>query len=322
MTVLIAADKFKGTLSSLEVARAIGSGLALSGLDSLILEVADGGDGTARALRAARGGSISSVEVRGPLGEPVEAELVLLADGHTAVVDAAQAAGLSRVPVDELDPWAATTAGVGDLITAAGDAGAETVIVAPGGTATVDGGAGALEALGGSRTLPSIRVACDVQTPWERAAAVFGPQKGADAKMVVRLERRLEELAERLPRDPRGVPMTGCGGGLSGGLWAGAGAELIPGAALVLDDLGFDELLARATLVVTGEGRIDDQTGHGKLVAEVAAHARRAAVPCVAIVGRNELHDGGSSLGLAAIVEAGTEDEIRHAAVELATRFF
>lgn len=321
MIVLIAADKFKGTLSSLEVAHALREGIAKKGVTAHVLEVADGGEGTARAMLAAKGGSVLRLEVTGPLGEPVNAELVLLADGRTAVVDAAQAAGLSRVSVDDLDPWATTTTGVGELVTAAADAGAVTVILAPGGTATVDGGAGALAALARSHRRPEIRVACDVRTPWERAARLFGPQKGADAAAVVQLERRLEQLARTLPRDPRGVAMTGCGGGLSGALWAAAGAELVPGAALILDALGFDRLLARARLVLTGEGQIDEQTEHGKLVAEVAARAHRARVPCAAIVGRNKLGDGGRSLNLAAVAEASTREEIRRAAFELAVRF-
>lgn len=308
MTVLIASDKFKGTLSSLEVARALAEGFAAAGVTAKTLEVADGGDGTARALLAARGGTVTRIEVSGPLGEPVEAELVLLADGETAAVDAAQAAGLWRLRDDELDPWHATTAGVGELVAAAARAGAETVIVAPGGTATVDGGAGALEVIARSPRLPRIRVACDVRTAWEDVARVFGPQKGAGPTMVARLARRLDALARALPRDPRGVPLTGCGGGLSGGLWAGANGELVPGAALVLDQLDFDGLLSEAVLVVTGEGQIDEQTATGKLVGEVATRSRRAGVPCVAAVGRNRLPAGGSTLGLTEIAEAGTPE--------------
>lgn len=310
-TVLIATDKFKGTLSSLEVARALADGFAEAGVATTMLEVADGGEGTARALVAASGGTISQVEVSGPLGEPVRAEIALLADGKTAVIDAAQAAGLWRLPGNKLDPWRATTTGVGELVGAAAQAGAELVIVAPGGTASVDGGAGAVEVVSRLRRRPRIRVACDVRTVWEDAARVFGPQKGADASMVTRLERRLDALARSLPRDPRGVAMTGCGGGLSGGLWAGANAELVPGAALVLDQLDFDTFLSSATLVVTGEGQIDEQTAEGKLVGEVARRTSRASVPCVAAVGRNAIRDGGSTLGLTEIVEAGTPELLR-----------
>lgn len=214
-----------------------------------------------------------------------------------------------RLRPDELDPRAATSRGAGELIAAALEV-AETVVVAPGGTATVDGGAGALEALDagdGGR----LRVACDVRTRWEDAARVFGPQKGADEAAVEALSSRLAELAGGLPRDPTGVPLTGCGGGLSGALWAGLDAELTPGAALVLDELGFDRQLAGADLVLTGEGRLDAQTAEGKLVAEVARRARAAGVRCLAVVGRNELSPAeAAALGLEPVFEAGDADAL------------
>src|SRR5438034_11287872 len=126
----------------------------------------------------------------------------------------------------------------------------------------MDGGAGALAALEEAGVRPALIAVCDVNTPWERAAAVFAPQKGADPDTVKRLARRLTRLAAKLPRDPRGVPFTGAGGALSGGLWAGAGAKLVPGAPFVLDALGFDARMRAATFVVTGEGKIDEQTLH------------------------------------------------------------
>jgi len=194
------------------------------------------------------------------------------------------------------------------------------VMVGVGGSATTDGGAGALEAIeehGGVGDAKVI-VLCDVRTPWERAPEVFGPQKGADAAMVKRLEKRLDELAERLPRDPRGVPMTGAAGGLSGGLWAGLGAELQPGAPFVLDALDFDERMRAARAVVTGEGRLDQQTLEGKLVGEIGTRARQAGVPLHAIVGRDELDAFGKRIiDLQVVREATTLEEIEAAGEEL-----
>jgi glycerate kinase len=238
----------------------------------------------------------------------------MIDDGKTAVVDAAEAIGLSRLRSDELDPWNASSAGVGDLIAAAAAAGAEQVIVAPGGTASIDGGQGAVETLLAERSVPRLRIACDVQTAWESAALIFGPQKGADKDTVGALTRRLDELAARLPRDPRGHAMTGCGGGLSGGLWACFSAELAEGASLVLAATKFDELLRDAELVVTGEGQLDEQTGDGKLVAAVASRCRAAGIPCVAVVGRNTLSRfQQQQLGLTRTIQAGTAAEFRSA---------
>jgi glycerate kinase len=147
---------------------------------------------------------------------------------------------------------------------------------------------------------------------------VFAPQKGADAAMVKRLERRQAELAERLPRDPRGEPMTGAAGGLSGGLWAAGGARLVLGAPYVLDAIGFDELMRRSAFVVTGEGGLDDQTLQGKIVGEVATRCRQAGVTCHAIVGRNRLDPFGERIiDLASVTEASTLAEIEAAAREL-----
>jgi glycerate kinase len=202
----------------------------------------------------------------------------------------AAASGLGLLAEDERDPWAATTYGTGQLIVAAARAGASEVLVAVGGSATVDGGRGALEAIG-ARLDARIVVLCDVQTPWERCAEVFGPQKGADPALVERLAARLDAFAQELPRDPRGAPMTGAAGGLSGGLWAGLGAELAPGAPHVLDALGFDDRLRAADAVIVGEGRIDEQSVMGKIVGEIADRARSAGVPVHAIVGSNAIDD-------------------------------
>jgi glycerate kinase len=307
--VLVAPDKFKGTFAAAEVAAAVGAGLRDAGHAVVELPVADGGDGTARVLLQARGGEWRAARVRDALGRPVEAGFALLGDGRTAVLDMAEASGLWRLAPDELDPWRASTAGTGELILAATAAGAREVIVAAGGSATVDGGAGALEVLAGLADVPELIVACDVTSTWEEAPPVFGPQKGASPDDVVRLGARLDALAERAPRDPRGVPRTGAAGGLSGGLWAWHGAELVSGAGLVLDAIGFDAQARAAVFVVTGEGRIDDQTAQGKAVGEVARRAAASGRPCDAVVGRNDLDRATQErLGLRTILEAGDRE--------------
>jgi glycerate kinase len=180
-----------------------------------------------------------------------------------------------------------------------------------GGSATMDGGAGAIEALDEAGVDVALDVLSDVRSPWEDAPRLYGPQKGADAEMVTRLERRLDELAAKAPRDPRGVPYTGSAGGLSGGLWAFRGARLFSGAAYVLDALGFDDRLRDADFAVTGEGRLDAQTLEGKIVAEVAGRCRAARVSCHAVVGQNVLDDQGiAELGLASVSEATTLEEL------------
>ena len=271
------------------MAAAIAAGLRDAGRDAAELPVADGGEGTMEVLVTALGGEVVTVTASDPLGRPLEASFALLADG-TAVVETAQASGLGLVAEAERDAWAASTRGTGELIVAAGEAGAGHVIVTVGGSATTDGGAGALEALeeAGVADL-ELDVLCDVRTPFELAPSVFGPQKGADPELVARLEERLATLAETLPRDPRGEPMTGAAGGLSGGLWARCGARLVAGAPYVLDAIGFDEAMKGSAFVVTGEGRLDDQTLQGKIVGEVATRCRQAGVACHAVVGRNEL---------------------------------
>jgi glycerate kinase len=315
--VLCAPDSFKGTLRASEVAAALARGAQAAGRAALALPIADGGEGTMEALLLAHGGETHAAQVRDPLGRPVSAGFALVDDGVTAVVETAQASGLALVGERERDPEAASTYGTGELILAAVGAGAAEVLVAVGGSATTDGGAGALAAieegggLGGARVV----VLCDVRTPFERAAEVYGPQKGADRAAVRRLTRRLNELAARLPRDPRGRPLTGCAGGLSGGLWAGLGVTLVPGAAFVLDALRFDAHMRASHHVITGEGRIDSQTLYGKAVGEVAVRCRQAGVPCHAVVGRNALDPFEQRmLDIEALVEAGSLEAIEAAA--------
>jgi glycerate 2-kinase len=319
--VLCAPDSFKGTLRASEVAAAMARGVETAGRPGEPLPIADGGEGTMEALLLALGGETAGARVSDPLGRPVEAGFALLEDGITAVVEMAQASGLGLVGEDEREPERATTFGTGELILAAVREGAAEVLVAVGGSATTDGGAGAIAAidegggLGGARVV----VLCDVRTPFERAAEVFGPQKGADPAAVEVLTERLHDLAATLPRDPRGRPLTGCAGGLSGGLWAAFGADLVPGAAFVLDALAFDPRMRASHAVLTGEGRIDAQTLQGKAAGEVAVRCRQAGVPCHAIVGRNELAPFEQRmLDLEALEEASTLEQIERAAQRIA----
>ena len=319
MRVLVAPDSFKGTLSALEVAAALAPPLERAGHAVDRCPLADGGEGTAEGLCGALGGRRVEAEAHDPLGRPISASFVLLRDGSAAAVDTAAASGLGLVAPSERDPEAASTRGTGELIAAAARV-APRVLVGIGGSATTDGGAGALDAIAAAGGLGDARVVClcDVRTPWESAAATFGPQKGADPAAVERLARRLDDLATTLPRDPRGVEMSGAAGGLAGALWAAYGAELADGAAFVLETVGFGERLASAGAVVTGEGRLDATTVAGKLVSEVARRARDAGVPVHAVVGRDATTPADrGALGLASIREASTVAEIAAAAAEL-----
>jgi glycerate kinase len=276
----------------------------------------------------ALGGRIAALEVGDPIGRRVHAAFGLTRDGRTAIVEMAQASGLWRLAPHERDPLGASTRGTGELIRAAVEAGAREVIVAVGGSATTDGGRGALEALGAyftktkaelaelRRLLRGVKlaVACDVRNPLlgpNGAARAFGPQKGADEEEVEELEKRLREWArlarKTVGRDPSDEPMAGAAGGLAGGLWVFAGAKLRPGAALVLDVLGFDARMQEAYAVVTGEGRIDLQTLSGKAVFEVATRCRQGGVPCYAVVGQDDLDAFGKRV-LNVEVEAGARN--------------
>jgi glycerate kinase len=315
LNVLVAPDSFKGTFSASAVAAAIARGLRGGGRDVVELPVADGGEGTMDAL----GGELHGATVSDPLGRPVEVRFALLEGGRTAIVETAEASGLRLVAENERDAFAASTRGTGELIAAAVKAGARSVLLAVGGSATTDGGAGALEALDEAGVNAPMTVLCDVRTAWEDAPRVFGPQKGADRRTIKRLEQRLDELAASAPRDPRGVPMTGCAGGLSGGLWAFRGARLVPGASYVLDALDFDGLMREARFVVTGEGRIDAQTLEGKVAAEVATRARQGGVACHAVVGKNDLDPFRARvLDLGLVIEASDEQALVAAGRRLA----
>lgn len=259
-----------------------------AGADARELPLADGGEGTLDVLLAASGGERRRSLVSGPLGDPVEAEWALL-PGGTAVVEMARASGLALVGRERNDPLRATTRGTGELIRAAAGAGARRVLVGVGGSATVDGGLGAVEALGWSLAGLPVTVACDVETRFVEAAAVFGPQKGAGEQEVRLLTERLETLAgryrERTGADVARLAGAGAAGGLAGGL-AALGATLLPGFDAVADAVGLDAALAEADLVLTGEGRLDASSLAGKVVGGVLARAggRR----CGVIVGQAE----------------------------------
>src|SRR5256714_971088 len=325
MRVVIAPNAFKGSLSALDAAKAIGEGVraVASDADLVLVPIADGGDGTVEALVAATGGERRTVRVRGPLGEPVEADYGLIDSGSTAVIEMAKAAGLALLPSHERDPRITSTYGVGELLQHAYGQGARHFIVGIGGSATNDGGAGVGQALGyhlldeGGHELPpgglalkrlariqadgvparwkeaEVEVACDVTNPLtgpSGASAVYGPQKGATPAMVAELDAALHHFAEVIRRDlgvdVEQLPGAGAAGGLGAGLVAFTGARLRPGAEMVMEALNLDERLQGADLVITGEGRLDSQTARfGKGPAAVARHARHAGIPVVGIGG-------------------------------------
>ena len=321
--ILLAPDSFKGTFSAAAVADALAAGVTAEGGRPDCCPVADGGEGTMDVLLAAAGGSVEIARVHDPLGRPRDGRFGLLGDGTVAVVETAEASGLDLVAEGERDCEAASTRGTGELLVAAARAGARRILLGVGGSATTDGGWGAIEAIreAGGLGDAEVEVLCDVTTPFEAAARVFGPQKGADAAAVGRLTRHLDTLARRLRRDPRGLPMTGAAGGLSGGLWAEIDATLIPGAAAVLTAVRFDVRLRRAGAVVAGEGRIDHQSLRGKIVGEIAARAARAGVPLHVVAGRDELDTPSRErLGAVSVREATTLETIAEAGSRICRR--
>ena len=289
--VVAAFDKFRHTASAPQLCAAVADVAWESGWACIGVPLGDGGEGTLEAL-ADRGGSMRTTTVSGPLGDPVEASWLLR--GRTAFVEMARASGLALVGgAAGNDALQASTYGTGELIVAARMAGATRIVVTLGGSATTDGGFGALRAMeplvrfGGVEII----VACDVTTPFVDAAAVFGAQKGATPLQVNLLTRRLERLAgvyeaER-GLDVRSVPGGGAAGGLAGGLLS-VGATITSGFALVADEAGLDEHLAGARLVVTGEGFLDDQSFRGKVVGGVCESAREPGVPVLIVCGNRQ----------------------------------
>lgn len=272
-------------LAAREAADALARGLARAGVRAERVPLADGGDGTAEALHAALGGEWREAAVADPLGRQVAARYLLLPDGR-AVVEAAEAIGLRLLAPDELDPLRASSRGLGELVRAACGAGATELLVALGGTATVDGGAGLREVLT-ALPLPTT-VACDVASPLlgERGSArAFAPQKGASPAQVEELEHRLAGLAELAAVAE--LPGAGAAGGL-GAAFAALGATLVPGAELVLEAVGFRARVRGARLVVTGEGVVDRTSGEGKATGAVLRLCREEGVRCAVFGGRVE----------------------------------
>ena len=322
--ILLVPDSFKGTLSSRQVCQVMAGQLRRFFPQAQVksIPVADGGEGSVEAFLAAAGGERRTRTVTGPFGEPVEAFYGILGDGRTAVIEMAACAGL---PLAEgrLNPERATTYGVGELLLAAKETGCTKAILGLGGSCTNDGGAGAAAALGakftradGAAFVPTggtleeiaaldvspvaqalqgmeLTAMCDIDNPLygeAGAAAVFAPQKGADAAMVARLDAGLRHLgqvsARCLGRDFSHLPGAGAAGGLGFGMAAFCGAQLRMGIDAVLDAVGFDSLLPGTDVVFTGEGKIDSQSARGKVVSGVAARCRKAGVPVVAVVGQ------------------------------------
>jgi glycerate kinase len=303
------------------VAEAIGRGIEDAGAIPDLCPAADGGEGTAEVLLDALGGKRRTADVHDPLGRTIEASYALLRDGSEAVVEVAAASGLGLVDEHERDAERASSAGTGELIVAAAAAGAGRVLVAAGGSATTDAGRGALDAIEAAGGLGEVRleVLCDTSVPFERAAEVFAPQKGASAEQVERLAARLAAEAGALPRDPRGRTMTGAAGGLSGALWATLGARLVPGAAFLLGVVGFDRRLEGADAVITGEGRVDAQSREGKLTGQVARRCRASRVPCHLVAGEIALDPEDEEwFGFATLASAGSLDSITGAAERIA----
>ena len=283
MLALASPASLKSVLKPVEAALALAAGLREGGAEALELPVADGGEGTAEVIASACKGRWGDAEVTGPLGERVRARYLALEDG-SAVVEAAEAIGWRLA--SRLDPLGASSRGLGELMLAAAAETTGPMIVCLGDTATVDGGAGLLEVVGDALRGRALRAACDVRNPLlgERGAArAFGPQKGATPEIVDELERRLAAMEQLGPYAD--LPGAGAGGGIGAAL-AVLGAELISGAELVLEQVGFIAAARAADLVVTGEGAVDRSTFEGKAPGEVVRVCADEGVRCVLFGGR------------------------------------
>jgi glycerate 2-kinase len=324
MKIVIAPDSFKESLSAMEVADAIEAGFkqVLPDATYVKLPMADGGEGTVRSLVDATDGRIVTAEVTAPLGNKVEGFLGLLGDGKRAVIEMAAASGLHLVAPEQRNPLLTSSVGTGELILAALDLGVTHLILGIGGSATNDGGAGMIQALGGKllkadgsaigfggaalaelATIDlsgldarladlTIEVACDVNNPLcgpKGASAVFGPQKGANYEMVVQLDNNLSHYADcieaALGCQVKDIPGAGAAGGMGAALVGLLGAELKPGIQIVIEALDLASVLQDADLVITGEGRIDSQTIHGKTPMGVARCAKQFGKPVIGIAG-------------------------------------
>lgn len=318
MKIIIAPDSFKGNMRASRVCEIVEQAILKELPDAEVISVpmADGGEGTVEALVQSTGGAFQTLEVTGPLGDPVKAIYGLLPDG-TAVMEMASASGIELVPAGQLNPMEATTCGTGELLKHLLQSGHTRIVMGIGGSATVDGGTGMAQALGfrfldkenneitgrGGKILPTIgtiddsgvipelegadiRVACDVTNPLtgpDGAAAIFGPQKGATPKMVELLDAGLSNLWKTCCID--GAPGDGAAGGLGFGLRAFCGAKIVSGAKLIAETAGLPELLKGADLLITGEGRTDGQTASGKLCAVLAELAKEHEVKSLLLSG-------------------------------------
>lgn len=324
MKIVIAPDSYKESLSATEVAQAIEKGFREVFPDAqyVSVPVADGGEGTVEAMIAATHGSAHSALVTGPLGEKVNANWGMSGDGKTAFIEMAAASGLALVPPEKRNPLITTSRGTGELILQALDSGASNIIIGIGGSATNDGGAGMVQALGAKlcdangteigygggslNTLNTIdvsgldprikhcaiRVACDVTNPLvgeQGASRIFGPQKGATEPLILELDRNLAHYADIIKKslgvDVKNVPGAGAAGGMGAALMAFLGAELKSGIEIVTQALNLEEHIHDCTLVVTGEGRIDSQSIHGKVPVGVANVAKKYHKPVIGIAG-------------------------------------
>jgi glycerate kinase len=324
LKIAVAPDGFKGSLTALQAATCIERGLkqALRGVTVIKIPMADGGGGTARTVAAATGGRMVTRRVTDPLGRPIRASFALTGDGRQAVIEMAEASGLTLLQPRERNPLRTSTRGTGELIRAALDLGVSRITVGLGGSATNDGGTGIARALGvrfldrqgndigeGGGALArlqrldvsglerrlrgvAIEAACDVRNPLcgpQGAARVFGPQKGATPAMARELDRALDRLARVIKRDlgqdVRDTPGAGAAGGTGAGLLAFLNARLRPGVELVAEAVGLEQRMRGCNLVITGEGRLDGQTVFGKTVSGVARVAGKLGIPVVALCG-------------------------------------
>lgn len=339
MRVVIAPDSFKGSLTSVEVATALARGWSEARPEDevLLAPLADGGEGTLVAIAAAGGWEWRTTAASDPIGRTIDARWLQSTDGSRAVVELAEASGLSRLAPDERDPTGASTFGTGQVLLAVmNDAGVRSITLGIGGSATTDGGAGILRAFGAAiddRSVdltagldPSLgdvdlRIACDVSNPLlgpQGAAATYGPQKGASPPDVAELDAALGHFADSLRaatgRDERDTPGAGAAGGTAFGLLSIADyfrtVNLVPGVDVVMEEIGLREKMAGADLVITGEGRIDAQTAFGKTALGVAQLANRAGVRCIAVGGGVEPEGEAVLWGLGAITVGVSEAPI------------
>jgi glycerate kinase len=339
MKIVLAPDSFKGSLSAIQVCDAMQRGILHVAPDAKVIKIplADGGEGTVRALVSATGGVLQSTGVVGPLGEAVEAEFGLSTDGETAFLEMAAASGLELVPEEKRNPLQTTSYGTGQLISAALERGCRKIIIGLGGSATTDGGSGMAQALGVRffdwdgkeiadymngermgrvhkistdnlhRSLRDVDIsaACDVDNPLlgpNGAVAVYSQQKGATPQQKKRLERNMRRFVDVVEKaiDVRvsDVPGAGAAGGLGAALLAFTGAVLRPGIGIVLEACDFSRRIAKADIIFTGEGKVDQQTAFGKTISGVVSEARKQHVPVIVVAGQIEsgvemLYDSG-----------------------------